>query len=293
MRLESPVLLGRENTQFPEFGVAQAMTFATELFCSVNTNAFADQVIRSLRKIVAFDFFAFVQYPCEGAPTFLANNLLAATSPEIIEDYTAGTYLLDPVYGACRKGCISGLYRLADLAPDEYFSSEYYCSANLHPCVSDEANSLAEEVVYAFKMRNQSYLVLSLMRGKGLQRFGELEFDRLALLSPVLQQTMVKQWPCSSFSPNTRLSQRGAHAEGLEWAFSDFAKDKLSSREQTVVSLLLRGHSTLSIAQNLDIAEGTVKIHRKHIYGKLCISSQAQLFLQFCNHIVKDQLSYK
>ena len=84
------------------------------------------------------------------------------------------------------------------------------------------------------------------------------------------------------------MSESRRTAGQLEKAFSEFAKDVLSSREQSVVSLLLRGHATLSIAHNLHIAEGTVKIHRKHIYEKLGINSQAQLFLKFCNYLLDE-----
>jgi hypothetical protein len=45
--------------------------------------------------------------------------------------------------------------------------------------------------------------------------------------------------------------------------------------------MILQGHSTQSIALHLDIAPGTVKIHRKNIYRKMQISTQAELFSVF------------
>ena len=42
-----------------------------------------------------------------------------------------------------------------------------------------------------------------------------------------------------------------------------------------------------SIARNLDIAEGTVKNHRKSIYAKLGISSQRELFTQFVRYMLQ------
>jgi DNA-binding CsgD family transcriptional regulator len=51
----------------------------------------------------------------------------------------------------------------------------------------------------------------------------------------------------------------------VEAAFRSFGEGKLTRREQTVVSLVLRGHSTSSIAKVLGIGEGTVKSHRKAI----------------------------
>ncbi|MBT6825500.1 MAG: helix-turn-helix transcriptional regulator, partial [Rhodospirillales bacterium] len=48
-----------------------------------------------------------------------------------------------------------------------------------------------------------------------------------------------------------------------------------------VVSLILRGYSSISIGSMLDISVSTVKVHRKNIYAKLHISSQAELFSLF------------
>jgi DNA-binding CsgD family transcriptional regulator len=55
----------------------------------------------------------------------------------------------------------------------------------------------------------------------------------------------------------------------------------LTSREKQVVDLVLQGHSTESIARALRIVPGTVKVHRRNIYRKLKIKSQAGLFARF------------
>ena len=41
--------------------------------------------------------------------------------------YQAGPYLLDPFYHTTRAGR-AGVLRMRELAPDRFFSSEYYCS---------------------------------------------------------------------------------------------------------------------------------------------------------------------
>jgi len=51
--------------------------------------------------------------------------------------------------------------------------------------------------------------------------------------------------------------------------------------------MILRGHSALSIATTLDIAEGTVKNHRKSIYSKLSIASQQELFTKFITSVIR------
>ncbi|MNY62113.1 Bacterial regulatory protein, luxR family [compost metagenome] len=54
--------------------------------------------------------------------------------------------------------------------------------------------------------------------------------------------------------------------------------------------LILRGHSNLSIGKTMNIAEGTVRIHRKNIYRRLGISSQGALFRIFIDHLNRRQL---
>ena len=53
------------------------------------------------------------------------------------------------------------------------------------------------------------------------------------------------------------------------------------AREREIVSMILQGHSTESVALRLDISPGTVKVHRKNIYRKLKVSSQGELFAAF------------
>jgi DNA-binding CsgD family transcriptional regulator len=45
--------------------------------------------------------------------------------------------------------------------------------------------------------------------------------------------------------------------------------------------MILQGHSSKSIARQIGIAPGTVKLHRKAIYRKLGITSQSELFASF------------
>ncbi|CAN7215634.1 helix-turn-helix transcriptional regulator [Phenylobacterium sp. LjRoot225] len=53
---------------------------------------------------------------------------------------------------------------------------------------------------------------------------------------------------------------------------------KLTAREVDIALQILNGDSTGAIAEKLDISAATVKVHRRHIYDKLNISCQAELF---------------
>jgi DNA-binding CsgD family transcriptional regulator len=90
-----------------------------------------------------------------------------------------------------------------------------------------------------------------------------------------------------SFAPRNGPSPRNAavpRSAPFARAFERFGKP-LSARERQIVTLVLQGHSTESIARHLDISPGTVKIHRKNIYRKLAISTQAELFAAFLGAI--------
>ena len=49
---------------------------------------------------------------------------------------------------------------------------------------------------------------------------------------------------------------------------------------------MLHGHSTKTVAEKLSISMETVKLHRKHAYAKLEISSQAELFYLFLDSVM-------
>ena len=79
-----------------------------------------------------------------------------------------------------------------------------------------------------------------------------------------------------------------AQASAFELSESDEAVlalrhrgDCLTEREREIAHLLLRGHSVKSSARVLEISPETVRMHRKNLYTKLEISSQAELFALF------------
>nr|WP_272873579.1 helix-turn-helix transcriptional regulator [Aliamphritea spongicola] len=59
----------------------------------------------------------------------------------------------------------------------------------------------------------------------------------------------------------------------------------MTQRETQVLQLILRGYAVKFIAQKLDISPETIKHHRKNIYAKLDISSQAEMFHLFIDSL--------
>jgi len=71
----------------------------------------------------------------------------------------------------------------------------------------------------------------------------------------------------------------------LTRCFEQFGATSLTRREQQITQLLLRGHSSKSIARELDIAPGTVMVHKRNLFSKLGITSQFELFSLFIDEL--------
>lgn len=234
---------------------------------------------------VRFDLTCVFAYPAGQSPVLLHDGLRGVGNEQAMENYLKGTYLLDAVYIACSHGVAPGLYRLHELAPDAFFASDYYNSWEVHPCISMESGSLDEEICFIARTADAA-IAYSLMRSNGSGAFDDAEIGQLRTLEPVVTQLICQQWRDPTWQTEHHRSERDRAV--LEDAFQTFGRDVLTARETDICRLLLRGHSTVSVAHNLGLAEGTVKNHCKHIYARLNISSRSELFRMFLNHIFTD-----
>lgn len=255
-----------------------------QLIAELNSVTFPKTLDAALHKVAEFDLTAVVAFPLGEKPQLLHDGLGHISSKIVMNTYLNSTYVLDAVYVACRKGVSNSLYRLSELAPDEFFATHYYNSPDVHPCISLESGSLTEEIVYISQPADGFYLCYSLMRSSRFEQFSAEEFEKLNALKPIVQALLAKHF--SKYYIAREAPLKRADASALDAAFANFKTDVLSPREQHIVSLVLRGHSSASIANVLNIAEGTVKNHRKHIHAKLGVASQGELFNEFLKHLL-------
>lgn len=67
--------------------------------------------------------------------------------------------------------------------------------------------------------------------------------------------------------------------EGYNRRCADLSDEyRLTAREAEILLLLGRGHTSSFVADELTVAESTVRSHRKNIYRKLGVSSREELF---------------
>ncbi|MGO4310763.1 LuxR C-terminal-related transcriptional regulator [Pseudomonas sp. KB_15] len=253
------------------------------LVAQLQCDGFARQLDEALRALVDFDQSCVLFYPSGGSPVLLHDNLQGIGEPGAMHSYLSGTYLLDPVYTACAHGRASGLYRMSELAPDAFFEGDYFNSPDVHPCISMQSGTLAEEIVFICALPGIGHLAYSLMRMNASPKFSSVQFEGFQICQAMVDVLLQRHYQgvCAHVDDSAQ-----ALREHLNNAFSRFAADQLTPREQLIVSMILRGHSSLSISLHLGIAEGTVKNHRKHLYCKLGISSQSELFHLFVNFVL-------
>lgn len=237
-----------------------------------------------LKSVADFDLTVIFGYPYGECPRLLHNGYGAHATHAALDAYLRGAYLLDPFYTASVHGHPPGLWRMRELAPDDFFQSDFYGASEVHPCISLEPGSLVEEIGFLVPLPCGFTAAYSLMRKTGRPPFDESEMSRLRALEPIVREALRSHW---------RQLDSGALVNpldgALEAAFARFAQDYLTYQQRRIVQLILRGHSTLSISTIIGTTEGTVKIHRKNIYRRLEISSQSELFGRFIKSLFVDE----
>lgn len=190
----------------------------------------------------------------------------------VMGTYLNGLYLLDPFYQACCAGMQSGMYRLEEVAPDRFLQSEYFTSYFSETVGRDEV-----QLILALGERRYLSVSLGFDASPGDRLLG-----RLAFYSDTLLALMRQHWIAHE---GTSRAKRSAPAEQdvgselkIEQALERFGAGLLSSRELETARLILRGNSSKAISSQLNISLDTVKAHRRHLYSKLGINSQPELF---------------
>ena len=231
----------------------------------------AGQAFRAMMAaLVRFDHVVVFAYRGNARPIDLFSTFAPEDYEVFVALYQAGPYLLDPFYHTARARR-AGIFRMKELAPDRFFSSEYFRSYY-------SQTRLAEEVGFFVPIDGEVTVVLSLMRREGTGAFPAAEFGLLRDVAPLVASFVEHQW--NDLGDRFAAIEGGVHgrrAEPVSAADRVWRRLNLTDREATIIELVLQGHSSESIGLKLGISTGTVKVHRRNVYRKLGISSQIQL----------------
>ncbi|MGE0007811.1 MAG: LuxR C-terminal-related transcriptional regulator [Parvibaculaceae bacterium] len=242
-----------------------------ELADALESGRFVAVLLGAVQRLVHADFVMVFGYQGAEQPLMLGDTLDRERHGVIAEDYINGPYLLDPFYQLVEDGKREGCFRLHDIAPDRFRQSEYFRTHY-------KRTGIGEEIGFVFDAGHGITGVASLARWTSSPALARDELDLLRAVEPAIRSLCARHW-----SRVTRARLVAAGTVGLHpvAALEEFAGGVLSARERQIMTMILQGHSTQSLAHHLDISPGTVKIHRKNVYRKLNISTQAELFAAY------------
>ena len=275
----------------------------TAVVDALHSPAFAAALVRLIQQQVAFDCALLLGVGLR--PVYLYDNLNHQRAL-LFDSYLTSHFSQDPFMQALKDGLPAGVWTLAQVSKgrlDPEYRHHFY-----------QATGWQEEVGLILPVRGGLTLMLFLGRLDKRQSLRQEERARLEALFPLVHSLCRQQWreavPLLAQSAATRATDSTAKSAAkdtvlgapasldgaslkaaVEQAMTSVGGDRLTRRERQVASLLLQGLDTETIAAELGIGSGTVKNHRKHLYGKLRLGSRAELFSLFLNHLITRPLS--
>ena len=248
----------------------------SEAISLLGESGFAAALGNGIRELIEADDVSLIRYPDAGPPVIEYTLPPKRRGKTTLDRYVKGPFLLDPFYRAAQVDERFGVFRLRALAPSGFKESEYFRTW-YHECgFQDECGLLIE--------LDSGSLNLALGMTGSSRRFSKRQVDRLEAVFPAVEALVRRHW-----NPLTPAGEPADLRTRLQEALGAFGSSVLTRREQQVIELVLLGNSTRLVADKLGISGETVKLHRKHAYAKLDISSQAELFYLFVDALASHQ----
>ena len=235
-----------------------------------------DSVLNLLGEVCAIDSGGVMVYHREQRPRRIVHrfNPQERALPE--DAYLSGPYVLCPNYQLFAQGCPSGIYWLRDIAPDDFYESEFYR-------VFYSQIGLSDSIDLLWRINDDTALNIFIERSIRHAKFQLEDMVAINMLLPLVFASAAKHHELT-LATSQRDIDTLTHRK-VQSTIENFASSLLTQRERQVLFYMISGYSSALTAQRLNTTEGTIKIHRKNIHRKLDISSQAELFSLFINCI--------
>jgi DNA-binding CsgD family transcriptional regulator len=243
---------------------------------ALDSGQFWTRLTRALERYIAFDSWVILRFASGEAPAVCAESPTPDGAIDLMfRDYLDFLYRLDPFYiDACEKPA-SRFIKLADVAPDNFTMTDYYQRYF-------KKNIVGDEVQYNYVIDARHTLAFSL---GSTRRYSDRDVALMSVFAPWILALMRQRLPYETFGgPASEIAATPAspsHADRFEQVMQTGGRTPLTSREMEVAMLTLSGFSTRAIAEKLLISFETVRVHKKHIYAKLNVKSQSELFALF------------
>lgn len=249
------------------------------LITCVGQADFASQLVATLKSLVPVDDATVLVYPDTDLPVVEYFEVPAGLGRSTLDVFVAGAFVLDPYYQAASRDRRFGVFQLHELAPTGFRDSEYYKAWYRNCGYQDECGFLLPNGATGF-------INIALGRTGSRRRFSRQQVAALKAVRPVIEVLCQQHWQARPAPAGAGQAQAVDLRAQLNAALADFGSSLLTEREAQVIKLVLHGHSTRTVADRLSISVETVKLHRKHAYAKLEVSSQAELFYLFLDSLM-------
>lgn len=239
--------------------------------------ALAEAMFDIFSSVLSSDELMLFHFKKGARPDIIKHRMHNSARERQIDEYRRGFYLLDPFYLALERASRIGALSLTDVVEDSAFHESEFYRHHYHE------TGIVDELCYCMSDGNGGHLLLSFARSVAMARYHPTQIALAKSLSPIVLLALSNSWKSlvdpSALGPPS--SEEVRLHQDLQKARNNFGRSILTAREFEVVQLMLRGYSIGVIAKRLDMAQGTTKVHRRNIYRKLDIGSQAELFSLF------------
>lgn len=245
-------------------------TYLARAIQNLESDGFTEALERWLEFELRPDNFTILAYFDRRRPLSIMRRAQTAAVHENFDRiYMAGAYLLDPFHDLHANRVPAGVYRLSDIAPDQFHRNPYFLDYY-------SATTILDEI--AFVSYPAPHLSLHICLGRdacSATRFSAREVAVAQSVAPVVNSLAARHWS------GLNTQEKHSNADISEHLIGAMQKEhgvRLSPRQAEVALLILQGHSSVSIGLKLGISSQTVKVFRRQLYRRCAISSQAELF---------------
>ncbi len=241
---------------------------------SLEQAGFGDALQRWLGAVARPDSVICLAFAQDGPPrVLLRQSREARVFARLEAGYLGGAYLLDPFHALHLRGAPEGAYRLRDVAPDAFGRSRYFQEYY-------RETTLLDEIAFVQRPAQGVTVMVCLGRDAGSgagsgAAFSAAELAACRMVAPVVAALVARHGPWAEACGAAEASQGGV-GDRLRAAAARRGI-ALTARQAEVALLVLRGHSTASVALALGVSPQTVKVFRRQLYARCAVSSQAEL----------------
>jgi hypothetical protein len=193
-------------------------------------------LIDAISALVDFDMAMSVVYSRRAKPVLVHDGFTDAEARLGLSNYIDNTYVLNPLYTAYCDGIEEGVYRINELAPDEYFTSDHYRTFKIKRQLSEEIGFVTdswpigmEEIVLAIELQDGKLGEIVLLRSASQGGFSETTLSTLRCHIVVIGAIYRQFWQQSGAA-----AQVSAPATSIDDMLDRFGEHSLSPREREV-----------------------------------------------------------